>query len=132
MKIGKAIKVCRKLAKSALSDAAPDRRDALRTAKALLDKFDDELAARSEATSIREAAIAIALAGRIRREAARELEILAEVATRHLRLRPVGAKKDETSAVAIVRALASNIRAVGTRIATGGDADASVKSLRTA
>jgi hypothetical protein len=117
MKICKAIKVCRKLAKAALPDAAPGHRGALRTAKALLDRFDEELAARSEATSITQAALAIAAAGRARRESARELEFLAEVAARHLTVRAVGAKKDETSAVAIVRTLASSIRSAATRSA---------------
>lgn len=116
MKICKAIKVCRKLAKAALPEVAPDRRGALRTAKALLDRFDDELAARSESTSIRQAAAAIA-AGRARREAAQELEFLADVAARHLTARAAGAKKDEASAVAIVRTLAVSIRSAGSRAA---------------
>ena len=111
MKICKAIKTCRKLAK-ALPDVAPTRSGALRVAKALLERFDDELAARSEMTSIRQAAAAIVSAGRIRRDAAQELEVLADVASRYLTARADGAKKDETSAVAIVRALAWNIRAV--------------------
>jgi hypothetical protein len=131
MKICKAIKVCRKLVKAALPDAAPDRRGALRAAKALLERFDDELAARSESTSIRQAAAAIAAAGRVRREAARELELLAETAARHLTVRAEGAKKDEASAVAIVRMLAWNIRAVGSHIAGAGREHAA-KSLRTA
>jgi hypothetical protein len=114
MKICKAIKVCRKLVKAALPDAVPDRRGALRAAKSLLERFDDELAARSESTSIRRAAAAIAAAGRVRREAARELEFLAETAAHHLAVRAEGAKKDETSAVAIVRILAWNIRAIAT------------------
>lgn len=116
MKICKAIKVCRRLAKAALPEAAPDRRGALRTAKALLDRFDDELAARSESTSIRQAAVAIA-AGRARREAAQELEFLADVAARYLTARAAGAKQDETSAVAIVRTLAVSIRSAGSRAA---------------
>ena len=111
MKICKAIKTCRKLAK-ALPDVAPTRSGALRVAKALLERFDDELAARSEMTSIRQAAAVIVSAGRIRRDAAQELEVLADVASRYLTTRADGAKKDETSAVAIVRALAWNIRAV--------------------
>jgi hypothetical protein len=111
MKICKAIKTCRKLAKAALPDIAPTRGGVLRTAKALLDRFDDELAARSEVTSIRQAAAAIVAAGRVRRNAAQELEVLADVAARYLTHR-ADAKKDETSAVAIVRALAWNIRAV--------------------
>jgi hypothetical protein len=118
MKICKAIKVCRKLAKSALPETAP--RGALRTAKALLQRFDDELEARSEATSIRQAALAIAAAGRVRREAAQELEYLAELAAQHLTVRPLNAKKDETSAVAIVRTLATTIRSVGGRAADMG------------
>jgi hypothetical protein len=117
MKICKAIKVCRKLAKAALPKAAPDRRSALRTAKTLLERFDDELAARSETTSIRQAALAIAAADRARSEAAQELEFLAEVASRHLTVRATSARKDETSAVAIVRTLAMSIRSVGTRTA---------------
>jgi hypothetical protein len=117
MKICKAIKVCRKLAKAALPKAAPDRRDALRTAKALLDRFDDELAARSESTSIQQAAVAIAATGRVRREAAQELEYLADVAAHYLTVRAANAKKDEASAVAIVRTLAMTIRTVGTRTA---------------
>jgi hypothetical protein len=112
MKICKAIKLCRKLAKAALPDAAPERRGALRVAKALLDRFDDELAARSESTSIQQAALAIATTGRARREAAQELEVLADAASRYLTVRAVSAKKDETSAVAIVRALAGHIRAM--------------------
>ena len=112
MKIRKAIKVCRKLVKAALPEAATDRRGALRAAKALLERFDAELDARSESTSIRHAATAIAAAGRVRREASRELEFLAETAARHLTVRAEGPKKDETSAVAIVRMLAWNIRAV--------------------
>ena len=111
MKICKAIKLCRKLAKAALPDVAPERRVALRVAKALLDRFDEPLAARSESTSIRQAAVAIAAVARLRREAARELDFLAEAAARHLTVRAEGAKKDETSAVAIVRMLAWNIRA---------------------
>lgn len=111
MKICKAIKLCRKLAKAALPNVAPERRVALRIAKTLLDRFDDELAARSESTSIRQAAVAIAAVGRVRRDAARELEFLAEAAARHLTVRAEGAKKDEVSAVAIVRMLAWNIRA---------------------
>jgi hypothetical protein len=111
MKICKAIKTCRKLAK-ALPDVAPTRSGALRVAKALLERFDEELAARSEVTSIRQAAAAIVAAGRIRRDAAQELEVLADVAARYLTVRADGVKKDETSAVAIVRALAWNIRAV--------------------
>jgi hypothetical protein len=111
MKICKAIKTCRKLAKAALPDVAPARNGALRVAKTLLDRFDEELAARSEVTSIQQAAAAIAAAGRARRNAAQELEVLADVAARYLTVRADGAKKDETSAVAIVRALAWNIRA---------------------
>ena len=107
--------VCRKLAKAALPKAAPDRREALRTAKALLDRFDDELAARSESTSIRQAALAIAAADRARREAAHELELLADVAARYLTVRATNARNDETSAVAIVRTLATSIRIAGTR-----------------
>jgi hypothetical protein len=117
MKICKAIKVCCKLAKAELPKAAPDRRDALRIAKALLDRFDDELAARSESTSIRQAALAIAAADRVRRQAAQELEFLADIAARYLALRAAGAKKDERSAVAIVRTLATSIRIAGTRAA---------------
>ena len=117
MKICKAIKLCRKLAKAALPHGAPERRGALRVAKALLDHFDEELAARSESTSIRQAALAIATTGHARREAAQELEILADVASRYLTLRAAGAKKDETSAVAIVRTLATSIRIAGTRAA---------------
>ncbi|HEX2114847.1 MAG TPA: hypothetical protein VHM01_10630, partial [Alphaproteobacteria bacterium] len=77
----------------------------------VVDKFVRELAARSESTSIRQAAVAIAAVGRVRRDAARELEFLAEAAARHLTVRAEGAKKDEVSAVAIVRMLAWNIRA---------------------
>lgn len=118
MKICKAIKVCRKLAKAALPETAP--RGALRTAKALLQRFDDELEVRSEATSIRQAALAIAAAGRVRREAAQELEYLAELAAQYLTIRPANAKKDERSAVAIVRTLAISIRSVGSRAADMG------------
>jgi hypothetical protein len=109
MKICKAIKVCRKLAKTALPEATPAR-GALRAAKVLLDRFDSELAARSESTSIQHAAAAIA-AGRARSSTAQSLEFLAEVAARYLTVRADAAKKDETSAVAIVRMLAWNIRA---------------------
>ena len=111
MKICKAIKVCRKLAKAALPEAAPTRGGALRAAKALLDRFDEELAARSESTSIQQAAAAIAQ-GRARSSNAQSLELLAEAAAQHLMVRADAAKKDETSAVAIVRMLAWNIRAV--------------------
>jgi hypothetical protein len=112
MKICKAIKVCRKLAKAALPDSSPDRHGTLRAAKSLLERFNDELAARSESTSIRQAAAAIAAAGRIRRAAGSELDRLAELAAGHLSTRPLEVRKDEESAVAIVRMLAWNIRAV--------------------
>jgi len=111
MKICKAIKVCRKLAKAALPESAPDHRGALRVAKSLLERFDDELAARSEATSIRHAAAAIAAAGRPRRAAGSELDRLAELAAGYLSTRTGEAKKGEQSAVAIVRMLAWTIRA---------------------
>ena len=117
MKICKAIKLCRKLAKAALLDGTPERRDALRAAKALLDRFDEELAARSESTSIRQAALAIATNAYARREAAQELELLADFASRYLTIRAAGARKDEASAVAIVRTLATSIRIAGARAA---------------
>jgi hypothetical protein len=115
MKICKAIRVCRKLAKSGLPEATPARRGALRAVKTLLDRFDDELHVRSETTSLRNAAARIAGAGRGRHDAAQQLERVADLATGYLTARDAQAKKDETSAVAIVRALAWNIRAVRIR-----------------
>jgi hypothetical protein len=117
MKICKAIKVCRKLGKSALSDAGPAQRSALRAVKLLIDKFEAELHTRSETTSLRQAAAAISSAGRGRGDAAQQLERLADLATGYLSARDAQAKKDEASAVAIVRALAWNIRAVGVGVA---------------
>lgn len=132
MKIRKAIKVCRKLAKAALPDIAPARSGALRVAKALLERYDDELAARSEATSLRQAAAAIAAAGRSRRDAAQELEVLADVAARYLTVRADTAKRDETSAVAIVRTLAWNIRSIRPALRQGRRARAVAASLQVA
>jgi hypothetical protein len=117
MKICKAIKVCRKLAKSALHDTAPaTQRAALRSVKALSETFDRELRSRSEATSLCRAAAAIADAGRGRRDAAQQLERVADLASSYLSARDTQAKRDETSAVAIVRALAWNIRSADTRV----------------
>lgn len=116
MKICKAIKLCRKLAKSALHDAtiaasAATQRGALRSVKTLLEKFDDELRARCETASLRQAAAAMAGTGRGRRDdAAQQLERVADIATGYLGSRAKPAKKDEASAVAIVRALAWQIR----------------------
>jgi hypothetical protein len=115
MKICKAIKVCRKLAKSGVPEVAPGQRGALRAVKTLLDRFDDELHVRSETTSLRNAAAMIAGAGRGRRDVAQQLERVADLATGYLTRRDAEAKKDEASAVAIVRALAWNIRAVRIR-----------------
>jgi hypothetical protein len=126
MKICKAIKLCRKLAKAASPEAAPTRSGALRVAKTLLDRFDEELAARSESTSIQQAAAAIAAAGRARRDAAQDLEFLAEAAARYLTVRADEAKKDETSAVAIVRMLAWNIRTLRPGLRHGRRARASM------
>jgi hypothetical protein len=110
MKIRKAIKVCRKLAKAGLSDAAPTQRNALRAVKSLTEKFEAELIVRSETTSLRQAAAAIAGVGRLRRDAAEQLERLA-----------------------IVRALAWNIRAVGARVVNTRPRAASAgKTLRLA
>jgi hypothetical protein len=133
MKIRKAIKVCRKLAKSALSDTAPAQRVALRAVKSLTDRFDAELHARSETTSLRQAAAAIASAGRGRSDAACQLECVADLATGYLSARDAQAKRDETSAVAIVRALAWNIRAVGVSTARSAPRKAlATRSLRLA
>ena len=115
MKICKAIKVCRKLAKSGLSDAAPTHRVALRAVKSLSEKFEAELMVRSETTSLRQAAAVIAGVSRGRRDAAEQLERLADLAIGYLSARDAQAKKDESSAIAIVRALAWNIRAVRIR-----------------
>ncbi len=133
MKIRKAIKVCRKLAKSGLSDAAPTQRGALRAVKSLAEKFEAELVVRSETTSLRQAAAAIAGVGRGRRDAAEQLERLADLATSHLSARDVQVKKDESSAVAIVRALAWNIRAVGAAVARSAPRKSAVaRALRLA
>jgi hypothetical protein len=133
MKIRKAIKVCRKLAKAGLSDAAPTQRNALRAVKSLTEKFEAELIVRSETTSLRQAAAAIAGVGRLRRDAAEQLERLADLALGSLSARDSQAKKDETSAVAIVRALAWNIRAVGARVVNTRPRAASAgKTLRLA
>jgi hypothetical protein len=132
MKIRKAIKVCRKLAQSALSDTAPAHRGALRAVKLLTDRFGDELHARSETSSLRRAAVAIAGAGRGRRDAAQQLERVADLATGYLSARDSQANRDETSAVAIVRALAWNIRAVGVRVADTKVGAAVGKALRLA
>ena len=115
MKIRKAIKVCRKLAKSGLSDAAPTQRVTLRAVKSLSEKFEAELMVRSETTSLRQAAAVIAGVSRGRRDAAEQLERLADLAIGYLSARDAQAKKDESSAIAIVRALAWNIRAVRIR-----------------
>lgn len=111
MKICKAIKVCRKLAKSGLPGSVSGHRGAVRAVKQLVEKFDDELQVRSETTSLRHVAVAIAGMGRGRRTAAQQLECVADLATGYLSAREIAAKKDEISAVAIVRALAWNIRA---------------------
>ena len=124
MKIGKAIKTVRKLAKAAVRESAAmsalatpawsrAQNTVLKSVKSLLREFDEDLSARSEQTSLQHVAAAIAH----RRtgtpvDPARALEDAVELAMRGVARQSRAARRDELSAVMIVRALAADIRAV--------------------
>jgi hypothetical protein len=124
MKIGKAIRTVRKLAKSAVRETAAmsalatpawsrTQKTALKSVKALLRAFEDDLSARSERTSLQHAAATIA-GRRIEAplEPARALEYVAELAMHCVAQKSGSVRRDEISAVSIVRALAADIRAL--------------------
>ncbi len=123
MKIGKAIRTVRKLAKSAVREAGTmsaratpawshTQKSALKSVKALLHAFDEDLAARSELTSLRQVAAAIACRTiEAPVEPSRALEHAAELAMHRVVQQARSARRDEISAVSIVRALAADIRA---------------------
>lgn len=124
MKIGKAIRTVRKLAKSSVREAGAmsalatpawsrTQKSALKSVKVLLHAFDEDLAARSELTSLRFVAAAIACrAIETPVDPAHALEQVAELAMRRVVQRDRRASRDEISAVSIVRALAADIRAL--------------------
>jgi hypothetical protein len=128
VKICKAIKLVRKLAKTALAEATPPRvsdavpphasvsvhlpRQALKLVKALLVKFDDDLSARSETTSLRHVAAAIAgHESAMRLDPAGALEDVARLALSRGVETECASREEVVSAVTIVRALADDIRA---------------------
>jgi hypothetical protein len=128
VKICKAIKLVRKLAKIALreakaphvSDAVPPHasvsghlpRQALKLVKALMIRFDDDFAVRSETTSLRHAAAVIAGHHNVMRlDPAGAFDDVARLALGHVMRLESDQRKDIVSAVMIVRTLADDIRA---------------------
>jgi hypothetical protein len=128
VKICKAIKLVRKLAKTALAEAVPPHvsddvkphdsvsghlpRQAIKLVKALLIKFDDDLSVRSETTNLRHAAASIAgHASAMRLDPAGALEDVARLALSRGVRSERAVREEIISAVTIVRALADDIRA---------------------
>jgi hypothetical protein len=127
VKIRKAIKIVRKLAKAALHEVPPPQarvsahmpRHAVKLVKALLIKFDDDFEARSETTSLRQAATVIAgHPSAMRLDPASALEAVARLALSRVVEIELPARSETVCAVAIVRALAEQIR-VAARGRTG-------------
>lgn len=128
MKICKAIKLVRKLAKTALRVATPPRvsdavpphvsvsarlpREALKLVKALMTKFESDFDVRSETTSLRHvAAIIVGHHNVMRLDPAGALDDVARLALSYVMQIENDARRDIVSAVMIVRTLADDIRA---------------------
>lgn len=128
MKIYKAIKLVRKLAKTALREAKAPRvseavpphasvsahlpRQALKLVKALMVRFEDEFTVRSETTNLRHAAAIIAgHESAMRLDPAGALDDAARLALSHVMKLESDLRQDIVSAVTIVRTLADDIRA---------------------
>jgi hypothetical protein len=128
VKICKAIKLVRKLAKTALRDAKAPRvsdavpphgsvsghlpREAIKLVKALMIRFEDVLTVRSETTSLRHAAAIVAgHQSAMRLDPAGALDDVARLARGHVMQMDSALRQDIVSAVMIVRTLADDIRA---------------------